>query len=109
MKFKTKDELLKFLINEDTNDNLKDIDITFNYIDEVSESLEIPEAPSVPPCKAQLSALHESPSVDIHYGDENVLYVDAIQSIKNACGYGKISMMGKDIMLGLCESDGNKH
>ena len=105
MKFNSLEDLVKYIVQE--NVNLKYTDIDFKPdLQEVTES-EV--KPVVESASIVLEIFSDSPTVNASYGDENVLFVESFEALKNACGSGKIKFMGREIISNICEMDDTAH
>ena len=102
MKFENLEELVKYIVTE--NINIKYSDIKFET--DVAEPVKVEESDTV---SVTLDCFYESPTIEAKYGDEAILYVESFEAFKNACGTGKITMMGKEIIANLCEMDDQAH
>jgi hypothetical protein len=103
MKFENLEKLLKYIITEN-------IDLAHSEVEFKSSIVEaIEDEPVTVSTKVTIDCLSESPIINVVYGSDNVLYVDSYESLKNACGSGKISLLGKEIMTNLCEMDNEAH
>jgi hypothetical protein len=103
MKFNNLEELLKYVVHE--NINLKYTDIEFKT--DITESTQT--KPVDGPIFVSMKMFHDSPILEAKMADENVLYVDSFESLKNLCGAGKISLLGKELTVNLCEMDDEAH
>jgi hypothetical protein len=59
--------------------------------------------PSHPQVK--LTSLTGINEMDASLGDENILYVDSYEAVKDYCGTGKINVFGKTLVVNMCEMD----
>lgn len=106
MKFNNLEELVKYIFTENIDISNVDIDFVDGRTTSLSE-----ENTSLPVVELQatIECLSESPLLNINYGDENILYVQSYESLKNSCGAGKITIFDKEIMTNLCEMENEAH
>lgn len=104
MKFKNIDELVRYIIDENINLNYTDIEFNTN-LNESSITNNI----SKNIIEIKLFSLSDQPVCEAELGDENILYVESYESLKNICGAGKICMFGKTILSNICEIDDVAH
>jgi hypothetical protein len=57
----------------------------------------------------KITTLAEAPAIDAELGSENEIYVQSADVIKDACGTGSISVLGRKILMNVCEMDNVIH
>lgn len=59
--------------------------------------------------EANLSFISDSPKIKVKVinEDANIIYVDNAEYIEGCCGTGKITVMGRELLMNMCEHDGH--
>jgi hypothetical protein len=104
MKFNNLEDLVKYIIHENINLKYFDLDFKVDLNENVAPPATVTESTSV-----ILEMFSDSPTVDATFGDENILFVESFEALKNACGSGKIRFMGREIISNICEMDDTAH
>jgi hypothetical protein len=108
MRFKTLEELVKYIISEPIN--LEYTDVQFQPYEELSDKPKAVEKESVKEnFEAKISSFFDNPMVQASFSDENILFVESVEGTKDFCGAGRVNLLGREIMTNLCESDGTAY
>jgi hypothetical protein len=107
MRFKTLEELVKYIISEPIN--LEYTNIEFNPYEEISNEIKATKDDVKESYEAKITSLFDSPSVQVSFADENLLFVESVEGVRGFCGAGKVTLLGREIMTNLCESDGTAY
>jgi hypothetical protein len=105
MRFDSLDDLIRYIVTE--NINLKYSDVEFKT------NLNADEKPAEEPKKeaieVKIGSFYDKPVVEATIGDENILFVESYDALSNACGSGKVTLLGRTITTNLCEMDNVAH
>lgn len=67
------------------------------------ESTSVSEATGI--LSVKLLTLLDSPEIDCKLSEsESVIYVNDLDVIKNSCGTGRLEILGREILINVCES-----
>lgn len=58
-----------------------------------------------------LESLIDAPEIkhELIDGEENIIFVEAVDVIKDACGTGKLELFGRSLLLNMCEMENTVH
>jgi hypothetical protein len=97
MKFKSIDELNKYI--KENHSDISTVDITF-ALNESNECIGCKLTESL-----RLTTLCEAPEVLFTETDgDNEIYVTGVDVIKDACGTGSLNVLGRTVLTNVCES-----
>jgi hypothetical protein len=110
MVFPSFEDMLRYVL--DNKMIIEQYDIDFKKI-----PLDQPEIKSTEPMgdtveenlKVKVLDFSDAPILEASLGDENILYVESYEAMRNLCGSGKITLFGRTIMSNLCEMDNEAH
>lgn len=58
----------------------------------------------------KLLALSDSPKINCNLTEShNEIYVESVDVIKDACGTGRIKLLGRTVLMNVCESNNEVH
>lgn len=110
MKFKSLDELVRYVISESVDFEKTDITLSIDENETIPVAeVEKIEAPIKENFIAKIASFYDSPSVSATLAEENILFVDKVAGNRDICGSGTVSVLGREIMSNLCESDGTAY
>lgn len=107
MRFKSVTDLYDYLIESESKNGLID------YID-----VDVKHSKPVKECQCEhsdhsvikIASLFDSPSIEHKESmNEHEIHVNAYDAIKDACGTGKIELLGRTVLLNICESEDSVH
>lgn len=109
MKFETAQELIEY-VNIIGEDRLKTFDISFKPIsvEELVPTVEVPVSFNVFEGAVSIKSFSDAPTIKAEIDEalnENVLYVEAYDSVPMACSTGKVTVLGRTIYTNICESE----
>jgi hypothetical protein len=108
MRFKTLEELVKYIVTEPIN--LEYTDVQFQPYEEMNDKpKETKKEPVKENFEAKISSFFDSPIVQATFSDDNILFVESVEGSRDFCGAGKVNLLGREIMTNLCESDGTAY
>jgi len=113
MRFESLEELIVYFVKGDKNVQDYDIELTVrpeiapakDSNDEVEpeDGVEPAEELVTESTKVRLTGLNGLSIMEASIGDENILYVDSYEAVKDYCGTGKINVFGKTLVVNMCE------
>ncbi len=109
MKFNTPEELIEY-VNIIGADRLRTFDITFTALDasEYVPTVEVPVSmKTLEEGAVGIATLSDTPVIKAALDEsltENVLHVEAYDSIPLSCSTGKVTVLGRSIYLNVCEA-----
>lgn len=106
MKFGTLDELVRYIISENINLKFSEVEFKTSLIE--SEVIPLVNETKIPP-RVKLTSLNNLTEMEAGLGDDNILYVDSYEAVKDYCGTGKINAFGKTLVVNMCEMDNTAH
>lgn len=102
------DGLMEFL--NYNNLKISDLQITLNKsLHENHSKCKNDVAPEKDFCKISIKSLSDSPVVTAEFSDENVIFVESCDSIKNSCSTAKVKLFDSEIYCNVCNMDGINH
>lgn len=105
MKFNSLEEMIRYIVTEGVD--IKSYNISLD--DVVSDNTKEAVSEEKEAVNVKINSFFDMPLIEAAIGDDNVLYVDSFEALKDSCGTGKISVLGRDMVTNLCEMDGEAH
>ena len=106
MRFSNVTDLYNYLIESESKaGSIEYIDVDVKHIKQP-----LKECVNCEPSVVKITSLYDSPVIQHKNSvNENELYVNSYDAIENACGTGRIDLLGRTMLLSICESENKVH